>query len=46
MLLMKRSTAEILKLPIAGVFRAFVVKGCDPKIMGIGPAIAIPGNFF
>jgi len=41
-LMMRRSKAEELKLPIEGVFRGFKVVGCDPAIMGIGPAVAIP----
>lgn len=41
-LLMKRSTAEKLKLPIQGVFRAFAAVGVEPSIMGVGPAYAIP----
>jgi len=41
-LLMRRSLAEKLKVPIIGVFRGFKVVGCEPEIMGIGPALAIP----
>jgi len=41
-LLMRRSEAERLKLPIIGVFRGFKVVGLAPEIMGIGPALAIP----
>jgi len=41
-LLMKRSKAEQLKVPILARFRAFSVVGVPPKIMGIGPAYAIP----
>lgn len=41
-LLMKRSIADSLGLPILGVFRSFAVLGVDPAIMGIGPAVAIP----
>jgi len=41
-LLMKRSKAEELGLPILGVFRGYKVAGCPPEIMGIGPAVAIP----
>lgn len=41
-LLMKRSTAEKLKLPIVGVFRSFAAVGVEPSIMGVGPAYAIP----
>jgi len=41
-LLMKRSTAEKLKLPILGIFRSFAAVGVEPSIMGVGPAYAIP----
>jgi len=41
-LLMKRSTAEKLKLPILGTFRAFTAVGVEPSVMGVGPAYAIP----
>lgn len=41
-LLMKRSEAIKRRLPVLGVFRSFAVKGVDPSIMGIGPAVAIP----
>eukprot|EP00026_Physarum_polycephalum_P009578 Phypoly_transcript_09706.p1 GENE.Phypoly_transcript_09706~~Phypoly_transcript_09706.p1 ORF type:complete len:454 (+),score=85.90 Phypoly_transcript_09706:102-1364(+) len=41
-LLMKRSTAEKLKLPILATFKAFSVVGVEPAIMGVGPAYAIP----
>lgn len=41
-LLMKRSKAKELGLKPLGVFRGFKVEGCDPNIMGIGPAVAIP----
>jgi acetyl-CoA acyltransferase 1 len=41
-LLMKRSTAEKLKLPILATFRAFSAVGVEPSIMGVGPAYAIP----
>jgi len=41
-LLMRRSRAEQLKMPILGRFRAFSVVGVPPKVMGIGPAYAIP----
>eukprot|EP01059_Diplonema_ambulator_P009101 TRINITY_DN1890_c3_g1_i1.p1 TRINITY_DN1890_c3_g1~~TRINITY_DN1890_c3_g1_i1.p1 ORF type:complete len:481 (+),score=152.24 TRINITY_DN1890_c3_g1_i1:190-1443(+) len=37
-----RQTAKEMGLPILGVFRGFVVKGVPPKIMGVGPAFAIP----
>jgi len=41
-LLMRRSEAERLKMPIIGVFRGYKVTGVPPEIMGIGPAVAIP----
>jgi len=41
-LLMKRSTAQRLGLPVLGVFRSFAAVGVDPAVMGIGPAVAIP----
>eukprot|EP00551_Chaetoceros_affinis_P010084 CAMPEP_0203673822 /NCGR_PEP_ID=MMETSP0090-20130426/13956_1 /ASSEMBLY_ACC=CAM_ASM_001088 /TAXON_ID=426623 /ORGANISM="Chaetoceros affinis, Strain CCMP159" /LENGTH=404 /DNA_ID=CAMNT_0050539549 /DNA_START=38 /DNA_END=1252 /DNA_ORIENTATION=+ len=41
-LLMTREEAEKRKLSILGVWRGYVVKGVPPKIMGIGPAVAIP----
>jgi len=41
MLVMKRSTAEKLKLPIQGIFRSFTSVGVEPAIMGVGPAYAI-----
>lgn len=41
-LLMRRSEAEKLGVPIIGVFRGFKVVGLEPEIMGIGPALAIP----
>jgi acetyl-CoA acyltransferase 1 len=41
-LLMKRKTAEKLGLSIIGKFVSFAVAGVPPKIMGIGPAVAIP----
>lgn len=42
MLVTKRSIAKKLGLQIMGTFRSFAVEGCDPNIMGIGPALAIP----
>eukprot|EP01080_Neovahlkampfia_damariscottae_P009979 gene9979-2297_t len=42
MLVMKRSTAQKLGLKIMGSLVSYAVKGCDPNIMGIGPAVAIP----
>lgn len=41
-LLMRRSEAERLNLPILGTFRGYKVAGVPPEIMGIGPAVAIP----
>jgi len=41
-LVMKRSKANELKLPIKGVFRGYAVAGVAPDVMGIGPAFAIP----
>mmetsp|Transcript_15234 Transcript_15234/g.17251 ORF Transcript_15234/g.17251 Transcript_15234/m.17251 type:complete len:438 (+) Transcript_15234:85-1398(+) len=41
-LLMRRSKAESLGVPIIGVFRGFKVVGVQPDEMGIGPAAAIP----
>lgn len=41
-LLMRRSKAQELGLPIQGVIRSFAVAGVPPAIMGIGPAYAIP----
>jgi acetyl-CoA acyltransferase 1 len=41
-LLMKRKTAEKLGLPILGKFIRAAVVGVPPRIMGVGPAYAIP----
>jgi acetyl-CoA acyltransferase 1 len=41
-ILVRRSEAQRLGLKVMGVFRGFNVSGCDPSIMGIGPAVAIP----
>ncbi|KAJ0408252.1 hypothetical protein P43SY_004410 [Pythium insidiosum] len=41
-LLMRRSTAKHMGLPILGKFKSFAVTGVPPSIMGIGPAAAIP----
>lgn len=41
-LLMTRAEAEKRKLPVLGVWRGYAVKGVEPRIMGIGPAVAIP----
>jgi acetyl-CoA acyltransferase len=40
--LLSDARAKQLGLHPLGIFRAFVVVGCDPDIMGIGPALAIP----
>lgn len=40
--LARRSYAEARGLPILATWRTFVAVGCDPAIMGIGPAVAIP----
>lgn len=39
---MKRSKSQQLGLPIIGKFGGFVTAGVPPRIMGIGPAFAIP----
>jgi len=41
-LLMKRSTAENLGQPIVGKFCGATIVGLEPRIMGIGPSLAIP----
>ena len=41
-LLMTRAEAHRRHLPIMGVWRGYAVKGVPPKVMGIGPAVAIP----
>ncbi|KAF7554719.1 hypothetical protein G7Z17_g2724 [Cylindrodendrum hubeiense] len=41
-LLMRRDVAEKLGQPILGRFVLSTVAGVDPRIMGIGPAVAIP----
>jgi acetyl-CoA acyltransferase 1 len=41
-LLMRRSTAHKLNLPILGKFVTSAVVGVPPNVMGIGPAFAIP----
>ncbi|KAJ3340939.1 3-ketoacyl-CoA thiolase with broad chain length specificity [Gonapodya sp. JEL0774] len=45
-LLMRRSTAEKLKLPIQGKFVTFAVVGVPPRVMGIGPVslVGFPGS--
>ncbi|CAI7579035.1 unnamed protein product [Penicillium pancosmium] len=42
LVLMKRSKAQQLGLPIIGKFCGATVAGLEPRIMGIGPSIAIP----
>lgn len=41
-LLARRSVAKRLGLPIAGKFVGAAVVGVPPRIMGVGPAYAIP----
>ncbi|KAH8555484.1 Thiolase, N-terminal domain-containing protein [Umbelopsis sp. PMI_123] len=41
-LLMKRKTAQKLGLPVLGKYVTSAVVGVPPKVMGIGPAFAIP----
>jgi acetyl-CoA acyltransferase 1 len=41
-LVMTRAEAEKRGLPIFGVWRGYSVKAVPPRIMGIGPAVAIP----
>ncbi|KAL3425864.1 acetyl-CoA acetyltransferase [Phlyctema vagabunda] len=41
-LLMKRSTAIKLGQPIVGKFVGATIVGLEPRIMGIGPSLAIP----
>ncbi|EPE05202.1 3-ketoacyl- thiolase [Ophiostoma piceae UAMH 11346] len=41
-LLMKRSTAQRLGQPIVGKYVGSTVAGLAPRIMGIGPTVAIP----
>jgi len=41
-LLTRRAVAEKLGLPILGKLVSFAVAGVPPKVMGIGPAFAIP----
>jgi len=41
-LLARRSSARALGLPVLARIRSFAVVGVDPKLMGIGPAFAIP----
>mmetsp|Transcript_19164 Transcript_19164/g.30018 ORF Transcript_19164/g.30018 Transcript_19164/m.30018 type:complete len:403 (-) Transcript_19164:54-1262(-) len=41
-MLMKRSQARALGLTPQGRMISFATSGCDPRIMGLGPAVAIP----
>lgn len=41
-LLVRRSVAKSLKLPILARIVGYSVSGVPPEIMGIGPAVAIP----
>jgi len=41
-LLARRSAAVAMGLPVVARMRSFAVVGVDPKLMGIGPAYAIP----
>ena len=41
-LMMTRGEAKKRGLPILGVWRGYATKGVPPRIMGIGPAYAIP----
>lgn len=41
-LLARRSKAEQLGLKPIGVYRGAKVVGCEPTLMGVGPAVAIP----
>ena len=40
--LLSEQRAKQLGIEPLGIFRAFVAVGCDPDVMGIGPAFAIP----
>merc|ERR1712194_660331 len=41
-LMASRKRANELGLPIIGKLVSFAVAGCEPEVMGIGPAVAIP----
>lgn len=41
-LVMRRSTALKLQLPVLAILKAYCVVGVPPAIMGVGPAFAIP----
>ncbi len=42
LLLMSKEKAKELGLKPLATFRFHVVEGCEPEIMGVGPAVAIP----
>eukprot|EP00537_Pseudo-nitzschia_pungens_P005478 CAMPEP_0172362170 /NCGR_PEP_ID=MMETSP1060-20121228/5847_1 /TAXON_ID=37318 /ORGANISM="Pseudo-nitzschia pungens, Strain cf. cingulata" /LENGTH=427 /DNA_ID=CAMNT_0013084619 /DNA_START=101 /DNA_END=1384 /DNA_ORIENTATION=+ len=37
-----RAEAQKRGLPVLGIWRGYAVKGVPPRVMGIGPAVAIP----
>lgn len=41
-LVARRSAAQRLGLPVLATWRSFAAVGCDPAVMGVGPAVAIP----
>jgi acetyl-CoA acyltransferase len=41
-LLISRERADALGIPYKLIYRGFVVAGCEPKEMGIGPVFAVP----
>ncbi len=41
-LVMSRERADALAIPYKLIFRGFVVAGCEPDEMGIGPVFAVP----
>lgn len=41
-LVMSRERADALGVPYKLIFRGFVVAGCEPQEMGIGPVFAVP----
>ena len=40
--IMGEDKAAELGLKPKAIFRGFVTTGCDPEVMGIGPALAVP----
>jgi len=42
LLMARRSEAKKLGLPIVARLRSFAIVGVDPRLMGIGPAFAVP----